>query len=97
MNTVQNAFIKRIVRRILDGLLGMIALLIFIHLLCLCLWLIMSFFLWENPIDFLIKGYTNLWKPAINEGWSVLNRIAIVLWFGMGLLITGIKIPDKDV
>jgi len=87
---------KRIATRILEGLIGMIALVIFIHLLCLCLWLVMSFFLWENPIDTLIRGYTNLWKPAINEGWTVLNRIAIALWFGLGLLITGIKITDKE-
>jgi len=87
---------KRIATRILEGIVGMIALVIFIHLLCLCLWLLMSFFLWENPIDTLIRGYTNLWKPAINEGWTVLNRIAIALWFGLGLLITGIKITDKE-
>lgn len=87
---------KRIATRILEGVVGMIALVIFIHLLCLCLWLLMSFFLWENPIDTLIRGYTNLWKPAINEGWTVLNRIAIALWFGLGLLITGIKITDKE-
>ena len=80
---------KRIATRILEGLIGMMALVIFINLLCLCLWLIMSFFLWENPIDTLIRGYTNLWKPVINEGWTVLNRIAIAMWFGLGLLITG--------
>jgi hypothetical protein len=88
---------KRIVTRILEGLVGMVATIIFIHLLCFCLWLIVSFFLWENPIDTLSRGYTKLWAPVINEGWSVLNRITLVLWFGFGLLITGIKIPDKDV
>ena len=83
---------KRIAIRIFEGLIGMIVLVIFIHLLCFCLWLIMSFFLWENPVDTLARGYTNLWKPAIDEGWSALNRVAIALWFGLGLLITSIKL-----
>lgn len=87
---------KRIAKRILEGLVGMIVCMIFIQLLFLFLGLIMSFFLWENPIDFLIKGYTNLWNPVLSEGWSVMNRIALVLWFGLGLTVTGRMIPDKN-
>jgi hypothetical protein len=86
---------KKIINRTLQGFIGMIAVVIFLHLLCLCLWLLVSFFLWENPIDVLIRGYTNLWKPITHDGWTVANRIAFVLYFILGLMLTSSINEDK--
>ena len=81
--------LKRILKRTLEGFVGMFAVAILIHILCLVLWLIISFLIWENPIDTLTRGYTNLWEPAINEGWTVKNRLALVIFYCSGLFLSG--------
>lgn len=81
----------RILTRLYESLLGMTIMILSIHVLGICLGLIVSFFIWENPIDVFVKGFTNLWRP-ITEGWTISNIISLVLWFGLGLVVTGLDV-----